>query len=238
MHFRIDPAITAKYPHLLVGLLICRGVDNTKSSPEIGALLRSAEAKIRAQYSDPEALKSHPTIAAWQEVHRSFESNPNKFPSSVHALCKRVAKGGELPSINPLVDLYNVISLTYVLPVGGEDLEKCTGDIHLTIAEGTESFIPLGGTENEPPDPGEVLYRDDAGVLCRKFNWREAARTCLTEKTRNAVLLIEAVPPTTRTELDAALAQLKELISRFCGGTVETTILDGDHPSQLLDPSR
>lgn len=231
MEFRIDPALFGKYPELHVGLLVCKDVKNSVPSPEIAILLRDAETKIRAKFPDPEALKTHSAIAAWQEVHRAFGSNPNKYPSSIHALTKRVSKGGVLPTINPLVDLYNVISLRHMVPVGGEDLEKCRGDITLTLAVGTESFTPLGGSENEPPDPGEVIYKDDEGVLCRKFNWREAARTALTEQTTNAVLVIEAVPPTTRAELETALKELQELVMRFCGGTVESGVLESARPS-------
>lgn len=235
MEFRVDQAIFEKYPDLLVGLLVCKDLRNTSFlSPEIATMLREAERGVRAKFSDPEGVKSHPTIAAWREVHRSFGSNPNKFPSSIHALCKRIAKGGELPVINPLVDLYNVISLRHILPVGGEDLDRSQGNISLTFATGSEPFIPLGSSENEPPDPGEVIYRDNEGVLCRKFNWRESSRTCLTEHTKNAVLVIEAVPPTTHIELENALKELQELVVKFCGGTVRDTILNASKVSETL----
>ena len=231
MHFSVTPAIFQKYPHLLVGLVVCNDVTNGQSPAKIKALLREAEAVVRSRFSDPEALKNHPTIAAWQEAHRTFGSNPNKYLSSIHALCKRVVKGGELPSINALVDLYNVVSLRHMLPVGGEDLDTCSGDIVLTTADGSETFIPLGSTDNEPPEQGEILYRDNVGGICRKWNWREAARTCLTEKTHNAVLVIEAIPPTTRELLDAALTDLEALVRTHCGGTVRREILESSRPS-------
>ena len=207
---------------------------NSDTSPDIPGLLRQAEKVLRTRITDPEGLKEYPVVAAWQEVHRAFGSNPNKFPSSIHALSKRVAKGGELPLINPLVDLYNVVSLKHMVPVGGEDLDQCRGNIVLTLADGTEPFTPIGSDVNEPPEKGEVIYRDDEGVICRKFNWREAKRTCLTEKTINAVLVIEAVPPTSRAELEAALGELRELVTRFCGGTVKSTILDKIKPEESM----
>lgn len=189
MNFSIDPAVFQLFPNVMIGVLSCRNISNGPSPAEVTALLRSTEENIRKHFSDPELLKSHPSIVAWQEVHRAFASNPNKFPPSIQALAKRVIKGGQLPAINTLVDLYNVVSLQYMLPVGGEDLDTCSGDIRLTFADGTELFVPLGEEGNDPPAKGEVIYRDDIGVICRRFNWREAARTCLTEKTRNAVLV-------------------------------------------------
>ncbi len=234
--FLLSSAVTEKFPSLHVGLLIVRGTSNIVSSPDISALLRAEEASIRAKYSDPEQLKTDPFIAAWQDAHRAFGSNPNKFPSSIHALLKRVTKGGELPGINPLVDLYNAISLRHIAPAGGEDLDACCGDIVLALADGTESFVALGETESDPPLRGEVIYRDDEGVLCRRFNWREAARTCLTNDTKDAVLVIEAISPMTRADLETALEELSVLVRRHCGGEVRAVILDGVKPRCDLQP--
>ncbi len=223
--FRVAPAIFERFPTLRIGLLIVKGAQNESSPAELTALLRVAESRVRSAFSDPEQLKTHPMIAAWQDQHRAFGSNPNKFPSSIHALLKRVSKGGQLPTINPLVDSYNVLSLNFVMPVGGEDLDTCSGNIQLTFADGTEAFTALGEEANDPPLHGEVIYKDDAGVLCRRFNWREAARTCLTEKTKNAVLVMEAIAPMTDDDLMKALGELKTLTTRFCGGESRIEVL-------------
>lgn len=225
MTLRIDPRIFAKCPGLLVGTIVCRELTNGPAPPELTAELREAERALRARIPDAEALKAHPNVVAWQAAHRAFGSNPNKFPPSVHALAKRVVNGKELPAISALVDAYNIVSLRHLLPVGGEDLARCRGEIVLTFAEGGEAFTPLGEDESAPPEPGEVIYRDDEGVLCRKFNWREAARTCLTDSTTEAVLVIEALPPVTRGELETALAELQRRAGRFCGEGCRMTAL-------------
>ncbi len=229
MQFNIHQQIFEKYPQLLVGLLVCKNIENGPAPVALTTRLRSAESALRSRIPNPDDLKSNPVIAAWQEAHRAFGSNPNKFPSSIHALCKRVIKGGELPAISTLVDLYNIVSLNHMLPVGGEDLNRCKGNIVLTVAVGTEPFTALGSTGNEPPEPGEIIYRDDEGVLCRKFNWREATRTCLTGNTTSTVLVIEAIPPTTRVQLESALNELQDLVQKFCGKDATRAILDSTH---------
>lgn len=230
MQFIIDPQIFEKNKGLLVCVLVLKDVDNAGFHEEVAHLLRAAE-KAMCTSLTIETFRDHPKLKALQVAHQAFGSNPNKFPPSVQALIKRVLKGGQLPIISPLVDLYNVISLKYLLCAGGEDTDQCIGDIHLTYATGSEEFIGLGETENDPPDVGEVIYRDDKNVICRKFNWREGDRTKLTEKTRNCVLVVEAFPPVTRIELEGALEELTALVIKYCGGLVRGEILDQTHQS-------
>ena len=110
-------------------------------------------------------------------------------------LLKRVENGRGVGSINPLVDIYNAVSLTWGLPCGGEDLDTFQGDLLLCTADGTEPFRALGDEEDEPPFPGEIVYKDDAGAVCRCWNWRDGQRTMLTENTKNAFLILECVDP-------------------------------------------
>ena len=153
---------------------------------------------------------------------------------SIEALLKRVSKGGHIGTINPLVDIYNGISLKYGVPVGGEDIDKFDGDNRLAIADGTEEFITLGSEKSEPPYPGEVVYKDNAGAICRCFNWRETVRTMLTEDTVNAFMIIESVSGQESDKLNAALDELAGLIEKELGGEVKKQIVDRDHPQTDL----
>jgi DNA/RNA-binding domain of Phe-tRNA-synthetase-like protein len=105
-------------------------------------------------------------------------------------------------------------------------MDSFEGDLRLTTAAGDEQFVPLGSSENEPPYPGEIIYKDDKGAVCRCWNWREAQRTMLTEKTKNAFLCIELVDEKRANEFNSALEELANLVSKHLGGTVETHVLD------------
>lgn len=223
---KISNEILLDYKSLLIGVIYIKNADNSKSVPQVGEMLKSEEQKLRSR--NVESISEFPNILAWQNVHKKFGNKPKRYAPSVQAVVKRVIKGGGIPRINTLVDLYNYISLKYILPVGGEDQDKCKGNIVLDYAKGDETFIEIGGKENNPPEEGEVVYRDDKGIICRKFNWREADRTKLTKNTKNAVIVIESVPPTTKKVLEEAITELKELVSMFCGGEVKTEILGKD----------
>jgi DNA/RNA-binding domain of Phe-tRNA-synthetase-like protein len=226
---RVDPAIFERFPELILGVVVARGLDNTGCRENLTAALRRAEADVVAAI-DPGKLSEHPRIAPWREAYRAFGAKPKDYPSSIENLLRRVAKGHVLPAINPLVDLYNGVSLRHRLPIGGEDLDQVSGDVVLRFASDDEpAVVLLGDAEAKPPRPGEVIYADDAGAICRRFNWREADRTKLTAATRNAVLVIEALPPVSRDELANALAELADGVREHTGGTVATAALDAEH---------
>ena len=178
--FRLADDFLELFPDALIGLVIVAGIDNRADAQACAGILERQITETAARLP-AEDLASLPTIAPWRAAYAKFGVKPSKFRSSIENLL-RSAKSARLGSINPIVDLYNSVSLAYQLPVGGEDLDALAGDIVLTRAIGTESFVPLGGTAEEPPPAGAVIYRDDAGVICSCWNWREADRTKLTAR--------------------------------------------------------
>lgn len=222
---KVSEKIFENNPGLAIGIIRLENIDNSGDHPEIRDLLRRAEKGLRNDF-ESEGINNHPHILAWRDAHKKFGNNPKRYAPSVWAVTKRVAKGGELPSINSLVDLYNYICLKYIVPVGGEDLDRCKGEISLAYADGDEKFIEIGGEENNPPEKGEIVYKDEAGVLCRKFNWREADRTKLTKETKNAIIVIETLLPFGRKDLEAAIEEFKDLAKKYCGGSSVSVILE------------
>lgn len=143
---------------------------------ESRAQLAAAEDHLRQRGLQRTA--DHPHLAAWRAAFRAFGAKPSKYPSSAAALAGRVLKGESLPRINLLVDLYNAVSVRHMIPVGGEDAEQLEGTLRLAVASGDEQFDPPGdGTDVETVSPGEIVWRDDRGVTCRRWNWRQGRRT-------------------------------------------------------------
>jgi DNA/RNA-binding domain of Phe-tRNA-synthetase-like protein len=207
MHYRLkaDPRIFERYPHYSALIIYAYGVTNQQSNAYSIKVLRDAECQQRAAFGEAKPA-SHPHIAAWRAAYESFGAKPKKFLCSVEALLTRTLKGNDLPAINYVVDIYNAISISHVLPVGGEDLDRLQSDLILTFATGTE---PFDTTENGEavitfPEPGEVVFADSAGVTCRRWNWRQCRRTALTPATRNAYFVLDSLAPFTLEELMAA----------------------------------
>ncbi|NRS16411.1 B3/4 domain-containing protein [Brevibacillus sp. HB1.4B] len=223
--FIIEDDFWSLFPHAKIGIVICQGIDNSMRDVEIyEKLLKEAE-KDAHKFLSLEEFSSNPVISVWREAFQKFKTKKGAR-CSIEALLKRVKNGNPIGTINPLVDIYNSISLRYGLPCGGEDIDTFVGDIRLTQANGNEPFLPLGQDENAPPYEGEIVYKDDDGAICRCWNWREAQRTMLTENTKNAFLCIELIDESRSDEFHMALKELSDLVPHHLGGMVKMEVLD------------
>lgn len=226
--FRLEPAFLDLFPDATIAIAVVRGIDNRVDDPEIWPMLE-VEIERARQATEGAEISQLPAVAPWRGAFATFGVKPSKYRSSIESML-RSAQSGRLRSINPLVDLYNTISLRHLLPVGGEDLAAVAGDIRLTRAHGDEHFVPLGSDAPEPPPAGAVIYRDDQGVICSCWNWREAERTMLTAETTDAVLVIESIPPLDPDGARVAIDDLAALVTRHLGGTAQVEVLDADGP--------
>ena len=225
----VDETIFQSFPDALIGALVCRAVDNRTDRSEAEALTRMlGEAAGRARLAlQGQTLAEHPHVACWREAYRAFGAEPKKYPSSIENLLRRMLKGEDPRHINKLVDIYNIVSLTHLVPVGGEDLASIEGDIRLTKASDSEPAVRLlGEVEQRAPKAGEVIYADDLGAICRRWNWKESDCTKLTEDTKEVVLVLEALPPIDRSKLEAAMEELSALVKEHLGGDVSSKVLD------------
>ncbi len=233
MLIKIDPVIFSQYPGFVLGVVVVHDIDNTGNLDILQKWLKDRIEKLQQDIA-PDAIASHPHIAPWRHAYKQFGSNPKKYLSSIENLVTRSLKKGELPHINTAVDIYNLISLKYLLPAGGEDLSTIVGDIQLRIAGDAEkAIVLLGDTAARVPDVGEVMYADGNGAICRRWNWKEAERTKITPSTKDAVFVLELLPSVKKQVLDAAINELGHLLVTYCGGTASTVIMD-EHTTQVV----
>lgn len=228
--FVIEDSVLEILPEIQVGTILCKGVNNRYQDNEAEYLrmIRDAEKKA-VDYLKLPNFSDNPVIQVWRDAFQKFKTKKGAR-CSIEALMKRIEKDNPVGTINPLVDIYNAVSLTFALPAGGEDVAKIQGDVRLAKAVGDEPFLVLGSEESSSPYPEEIVYKDDAGALCRCLNWREAVRTMLTEDTTSAFLCMESVDPARNGDLRAALDDLKDQLERRLGAACVIQIADRTHP--------
>ena len=226
MKFSISEDMIKSFPDVCIGIVIGKEIDNSGNSARISNMIKEKEQQIIDNFNI-ETLSQEPKINVWRKAYSSFGAKPKDNKSSIESLYRNVLKGNEVRHINKLVDIYNFISLKHMLPVGGEDLDKIEGNVELKFAGPDEPpVLLLGDREPRAPKKGEVIYSDDVGAICRRWNWREADRTKFSEKTKNCMLVVEGLLPVTRNNVRRATFELEELVEKYCGGIVSNEIID------------
>ncbi|WP_207455925.1 B3/B4 domain-containing protein [Herbiconiux sp. SYSU D00978] len=210
----VQPAVFELRPDYRAGLLAVAGIEPGASDAASEALLQRAESAARDALHET-SVDELPHVAAWREAYRAFGAKPQRTRNSVEALLRRAATG--LPRVNRLTDTYNAISVLHAIPLGGEDLTRYEGAPRLVRATGDEPFDTVAGGEPviEHPEPGEVVWCDDAGVTCRRWNWRQGRRTQLRDDTTTALFILDALAPLTDDELERATDELTEQLARL-----------------------
>ncbi len=172
-------------------------------------------------------------IQDWRRAYKAFGVKKTSYRSSVERLLKNSLAGRDLQQINGLVDCYNLVSLTHLVPIGADDAEKLVGGLCFRRSKAGDSFFALGAPEpmNDPPKPGEVVYADAEKVLCRRWNWYQDARSPVTAETSTAILTVQALESA---DIDRAVAELCDKLPRYCGGKASAVILSAARPGADL----
>ncbi len=230
MIFSIQREIFGALPDLTIGVVVGLGLDNTRPSPEIETLLAGAIESMKKDFVGDKA-QEHPRIKPWRQAFSKLGISGSKFPSSIESMARRVLKGDPFPRINPLVDLYNSVSLKHLVPMGGHDLDTLVGNIHLRFAEGWEPFTPMGGGETVTVPKGELVYRDDREVLTRNWVWRQCEKDKATDRTRRIFIPIDVLGEVGRERAQEIIRDLSSLLPVHLGGTVFSSVLTRETPS-------
>jgi DNA/RNA-binding domain of Phe-tRNA-synthetase-like protein len=236
---RVDISeIIEDFPDFRVAFVIATGLSVKAGRPaELDELITGYECDCRGRWGDT-LLSEIPGVAAWRRAYRAFGIKRTSYRSAVERLVKNALTGRALPPINTFVDLYNAVSLKHVLPAGADDLDHVVGNVAFRYSRPGDTFLDMAGGEgggatpvDDPPKDGEVVYADEAKVLCRRWNWRQDVRSLVTPATSRAVVTLQY---NGAGDLDGAVEDLTELIARFCGGTAEVAIADGSRPTAQI----
>jgi DNA/RNA-binding domain of Phe-tRNA-synthetase-like protein len=229
LFYTIEEDVFARFPDYLRGVVIAEDVRNGESPPALVEMLRESEASMRRQLS-LDRLTEHPLIAPWREAFRVLGIKPSEFRVSIEALARRVLRDQELPSINALVDIGNIISLKRLVPTGGHAIDLLTQDIALRLASGKEDFIPFGTDQLEHPLPGEIVFVEGNNVLTRRWTWRQSNHTLTLPSTTAIEFNVDGLPPVAMGEVEDICREIMDLIGQFCGGRMHTEVISRQNP--------
>ena len=230
--FGYDHEILEQFPNVVGGVIHADGLTNRPAPAELTAAFGAEQASVLQRIGET-PLSELPTLAAWRSAFRSFGVNPTKYRSAAEALLRRLTKQGELPSINALVDLANLVSIRYALPVAVFDQREVTVGTTVRFAYGGERWADLGSSETEHPEPGEVIFSDDdEQVIARRWCWRQSRASAAREDTTEVLVTVEGHHEAAPDDIDRALRDLEALIGSYASpATVRSDVLDASNPT-------
>lgn len=229
--FRYDPAIIERYPTIHAGVVFARGLDNGPSSEALVEEYSRQQREMSARLAEV-PIAEHPSIAAWRKAFSAFGVKPTQYRAAPEALLRRLAKAGDIPSINTLVDIGNLVSIRFGLPVAAMDLAEVSGDITVAFAHGAEVFTDLGAEEPTHPDEGEVVFVDAAGVVCaRRWCWRQSSQSATGPDSTDVMFVVEGLHDGAMDDVGAALDDLVALLSQHCDARLVTHVLSATNPA-------
>jgi DNA/RNA-binding domain of Phe-tRNA-synthetase-like protein len=236
--FRYDPSIVERFPVVVGGVIHAVGVTNGPTPPALRGAFEAEQAAVLARIGET-PLSELPSIGAWRRAFRAFGVDPTGYRSAAEALLRRLTKQGSIPSINALVDLGNLVSIRYGLPVAIFDRQGATGGTTVRFATGDEAFIDLGSGERESPDAGEVIFVDEAGLVsARRWCWRQSAESASGPATTQILVTVEGQHDGAAADVAAARRDLEELIATYARPAgLAAAIVDAEHPVADLRPA-
>jgi len=228
--FRYHPDILARYPSVVGGAILAQGMSNGPTPDSLQAAFQAEQQAALQRIADT-PLSQIESLAAWRNAFRGFDVDPTQYRSAAEALLRRLTKKGDIPSINLLVDLANLVSIRYALPVAVFDTHALQGTVTVHFADGTERYTTLGQAEVEHPQPGEVVFSDETRlVIARRWCWRQSEQSAAQPATTNAIITVEAHHAGGHRDIEAALKDLLELLAKYTDGNFIYGILDTKNP--------
>lgn len=225
MHFRYSDALITQFPLTVGGLIRAVNLNNGPTPEELRERYRTEQQAALDRVGDS-PLSELPSLAAWRQAFRQFGVNPTRTRCAPEALLRRLTKQGDVPSINTLVDIGNLVSIRYALPVAIFDTRDVRGTIIVDFANGTERFRELGSDQVIHPEQGEVVFADDTGmVVARRWCWRQGAESAASADTQQAVICIESQHENGLQDTTEGLRDLLELLNLYAGGEYQSAVL-------------
>lgn len=228
--FQYHSDILTCYPTVVGGVILAKGMTNGQAPKDLQVAF-VAEQQATLQRIGDTPLSQIKSLAAWRNVFRSFGVDPTQYRSAAEALLRRLTKKGDIPSINLLVDLGNLVSIRYALPVAVFDTRTLQGAVTVHFSDGSERYTTLGQDEVEHPEPGEVVFSDETKlVIARRWCWRQSDQSAAQQETTQAIITVEAHHAEGKQDVDAALDDLLTLLRLYAGGNFLSRRLDTSNP--------
>jgi DNA/RNA-binding domain of Phe-tRNA-synthetase-like protein len=232
--FSVDKKVFEVLPTYCLGIVVAHGIDNHQPNERIEKAMDEEIQKFHDMAQDKN-IREFRNINAYREAFKKLNMNPNRFMCSIEALAKRVKKNADLPHINSIVDVGNVFSLAYQLPMGAHNVDKWESDFTIRFSQPGDHFQPMGADEVEEMPEGELVYVSGHTVKTRRWIWRQSDDGKITEDTSYAFFPIDGFSDVNKDQVLEARDRLAALLTEEFQCNLVTGFVDAEHNEFTFD---
>jgi DNA/RNA-binding domain of Phe-tRNA-synthetase-like protein len=230
LRFRHSDELWHDFPALVPGVLYAEGISRDRVvDQQVAAYGAVAERRLAGA-----AESELPEIQAWRRAYARLGLKPTQYRCASESLLRRFRKEGALPSIHPLVDLCNAVSMAFAIPVAVLDVAEIAGALEVRHATGDETYVTFGGT-TENPAPGEVTFVDAAGnAHARRWTNRQSGRSAVSPTTNTVLIVAEALHDNASDDIPRLVATLADELSAVWSTSAKTAVLSRSSPEFVI----
>lgn len=234
MIFKIEKEVLELSGGIYTGVVVAFGLNNSTSYEKITGLLHDEVVKAYGEFGG-KSVKDNSAIEPYRQVMKSMGINPSKYPCSIESLLTRISKSGRFPSLSPIVDLGNYVSLKYCVPVGVHDLDTIDEELIVRLASEEDCEVPDNSLEKDPVRIGEPVYATGNSIRTRRWIWRQMPAGRITKESRNFIFAIDGFASNSNI-VDKACNELTALINELFGASVETGVITQENNEFRFGP--
>lgn len=215
MRLIISDEVRSRFPDLHV---LLKRIDDLRVREKLEKLERfklEVYERVRSRFS-LDSLKDDPIMRAYRDFFWRIGIDPTKIRPASEALIRRILGGKDLPTINTLVDAYNLASVESRIALAAFDADKLEGEeLIMRFARSGEEFLGIG--MNKPKKlGGEEIVVADSKRLIAIYPYRDADYSKVTLETSGIYLMTCGVPGISLEDLERAEDLATQYIMRFC----------------------
>lgn len=233
MQISIEDTVLRKYPNIAIGYLIAQ-VKIRQTDPFVEHLKGKLLEYLTELGINATNFVVHPNLSLWRKIYKEdFQVKESTYRSSLEALIRRIVTGKGLWNICNVVDIYNCCSVFSLLPMGGYDLCKVSGDIKIRYAQEGESFHGIGERSKIQARNNHVVYADAERLICWLWNHKDSYETCIDKNTKEVIFFIDSIGQS-KLAMQEALIQLSMNLEKIDSVPIESGVLNCENSYVLL----
>jgi len=218
-YLKISPELQTRFPGLDAQIVRFHDIKVKREDPVLEEHKLEVFKETQEKW-EIEKLRDDPEFRAYRDFFWKLGIDPTKNRPAAEALIRRVLRDKPIPKINTWVDAYNLVSITTAIPIASFDVDLVDGTPLMREAKTGEEFLGIGMKKPVTLNGGEVVIQDDERLIAI-YPYRDADYSKVNKNTKNVLMLMCGAPGITRRKLNEAADIAKDVLPKFCGGTVE-----------------